>query len=178
MKKYAIYGALLSVLLSACAQDPAKTGEGADGKGQTAGAQTSGASVNGVDGSLLKGNLSAPPKNVTGILAQRVIYFDYDSAAIRSEFRAVLDAHATFTKANPKAKLNLQGHADERGSRDYNVALGQRRAESVNKAMGLLGVNNGQMEAVSFGEEKPAVEGHDEAAWSKNRRVELRYAGE
>ena len=177
--KYAIYGGLLSVLLTACAQDPSKTGDqSADGKAGQNGAQTSGMSVNGVDGSLLNGKLSAPPKNVTGILAQRVIYFDYDSSAIRSEFRAVLDAHATFVKANPKAKLHLQGHTDERGSREYNVALGQRRADSVNKAMGLLGIDANRMEAVSFGEEKPAVEGHDEAAWSKNRRVEIRYDGE
>lgn len=178
--KYAIYGVLLSALLAGCAQEPAKTGDktAADKAAQTAGAQTSGMSVNGVDGSLLTGKYTAPPKNVTGPLATRVIYFDYDSSAIRSEFQNVIAAHATFTKANPKAKLNLQGHADERGSRAYNVALGQRRSDSVNKAMGVLGVAGGQMEAVSFGEEKPAVEGHDEAAWSKNRRVEIRYDGE
>lgn len=177
--KYAIYGVLLSMFLTACSQEPAKTdGKGADGKGQSTSAQTSGMSVDGVDGSLLDGKHTAPPKNVTGPLATRVIYFDYDSSAIRSEFEAVIKAHATFTKANPKAKMNLQGHADERGSREYNVALGQRRSDSVNKAMGVLGVAGGQTEAVSFGEEKPAVEGHDEAAWSKNRRVEIRYSGE
>lgn len=175
--KYAIYGVVLSVLLSACAQDPSKSG-GADGKDGQAGAQTSGMSVNGVDGSLLNGKLSAPPKNVTGVLSQRVIYFDYDSSAIRSEFRSVLEAHSTFVKANPKAKVNLQGHTDERGSREYNIALGQRRAESVRKAMSLLGTGDKQLEAVSLGEEKPADQGHDEAAWSKNRRVEIRYDGE
>lgn len=111
-------------------------------------------------------------------LAQRVIYFEFDSAAIDSRFQPILDAHATYLKANPGFKVILQGHADERGSREYNLALGQRRAESVRQALSLLGVADGQMEAVSLGEEKPAVEGHDESAWKMNRRTEIHYVGE
>lgn len=111
-------------------------------------------------------------------LAQRVIYFEFDSAVIDSRFQPILDVHSAYLKANPGFKVILQGHADERGSREYNLALGQRRAESVRQAMTLLGVADGQMEAVSLGEEKPAVEGHDESAWKMNRRTEIHYVGE
>ncbi len=111
-------------------------------------------------------------------LAQRIIHFDYDSAAIRDEYRSLLEAHAMYLKSDSAAKAILQGHADERGSREYNLALGQRRAESVFKALNLLGVPEGQLEAVSMGEEKPLVEGNDEAAWTQNRRVEILYQGE
>ncbi len=118
------------------------------------------------------------PKNPASPLAQRVVRFDYDSAAIRDEYRALLEAHAQYLKQTKAAKTILQGHADERGSREYNLALGQRRAESVYKALGLLGVADAQMEAVSFGEEKPVAEGHDEEAWQQNRRTEIVYEGE
>ncbi len=111
-------------------------------------------------------------------LAQRVIYFEFDSAVIDGRFQPILDVHAAYLKANPGFKVILQGHTDERGSREYNLALGQRRAESVRQAMTLLGVPDGQMEAVSLGEEKPAVEGHDESAWKMNRRTEIHYVGE
>ncbi len=111
-------------------------------------------------------------------LAQRVIYFEFDSAVIDSRYQPILEAHSAYLKANPGFKVILQGHADERGSREYNLALGQRRAESVRQAMSLLGVADGQMEAVSFGEEKPAVQGHDESAWKMNRRTEIHYVDE
>lgn len=118
------------------------------------------------------------PKNPASPLAQRVLRFDYDSAAIRDEYRNLLDAHAQYMKQEKSAKAILQGHADERGSREYNLALGQRRAESVYKALSLLGVPDAQLEAVSFGEEKPVAEGHNEEAWQQNRRVEIVYQGE
>ena len=130
-----------------------------------------GASANGPAISL---NLKDP----NSPLAKRVILFDYDSAAIRDEYRETLEAHAEYLKQNAASKAILQGHADERGSREYNLALGQRRAESVYKAMSLLGVPEAQIEAVSLGEEKPVDEGHDEAAWTKNRRSEILYHGE
>ncbi len=117
-------------------------------------------------------------KDPASPLAQRVIYFEFDSAVIDSRFQPVLDAHATYLKANPGFKVILQGHADERGSREYNLALGQRRAESVRQALSLLGVPDGQMEAVSFGEEKPAVQGSNEEAWRMNRRTEIHYVDE
>ena len=118
------------------------------------------------------------PKNPQSPLAQRRLLFDYDSSAIRDEYRTLLEMHAQYLKNEKSAKLILQGHADERGSREYNLALGQRRSESVYKAMTLLGVPDAQMEAVSLGEEKPVVEGHDENAWAQNRRAELLYVGE
>jgi peptidoglycan-associated lipoprotein len=118
------------------------------------------------------------PKNPQSPLAQRRLLFDYDSAAIRDEYRTLLEMHARYLKNEKSAKLILQGHADERGSREYNLALGQRRSESVYKALNLLGVPDAQMEAVSLGEEKPVAEGHDESAWAQNRRTELLYQGE
>jgi peptidoglycan-associated lipoprotein len=121
---------------------------------------------------------AADLKNPAHLLSRRLVLFDYDSAAIREEYRPVLEAHVSFLKTNQDAKVILQGHADERGSREYNLALGQRRAESVYKVMSLLGVGEAQMEAVSLGEEKPLVEGHDETAWQQNRRTELLYQGE
>lgn len=109
------------------------------------------------------------------VLAKRIIHFEYDSSALRDEYRALLEAHAGYLKARPTSRVLLQGHADERGSREYNLALGQRRAEGVLQAFGLLGVNTSQMEAVSLGEEKPVAEGHDEDAWQQNRRAEILY---
>ena len=117
-------------------------------------------------------------KNPASPLSQRRILFDFDSAAIRDEYRGLLESHAKFLKQEKSAKVILQGHADERGSREYNLALGQRRAESVYKAMNLLGVPDAQIEAVSLGEEKPVAEGHDEEAWKQNRRAEILYHGE
>jgi peptidoglycan-associated lipoprotein len=113
---------------------------------------------------------AAGPLNVA-----RLIYFDYDSYAIKPEFQSLLEAHARFLKANGTRKVAIEGHTDERGGREYNLALGQRRAEAVRRAFGLLGVADGQMEAVSFGKEKPAVPGSDEASWAKNRRAEIVY---
>ena len=105
----------------------------------------------------------------------RLVYFDFDSYVIKPEFQSLLEAHARFLKANPSRKVVLEGHTDERGGREYNLALGQKRAEAVRRALALLGVSDSQMEAVSFGKEKPAVEGHSEEAWAKNRRVEISY---
>lgn len=114
--------------------------------------------------------IAEPPASVA-----RVIYFDYDSYLVKPEFAATLDAHAKFLKADAKRRVVLQGHTDERGTREYNLALGQKRAEAVRRALGVLGVNDAQQEAVSFGKEKPAAAGADEAAYAKNRRVELVY---
>lgn len=105
---------------------------------------------------------------------QRVVYFDFDSDVVKDEFRGLIDAHAKRLNNDRKVSLMLEGHTDERGGREYNLALGQRRAESVAKSLTLLGTQASQVEAVSFGKERPAVQGGDEAAWSKNRRVELK----
>lgn len=105
----------------------------------------------------------------------KVIYFDYDSFTLKPEFQNVVEAHARYMAANKNRKLAIEGHTDDRGGREYNLALGQKRAEAVRRAMGLLGVTDAQVEAVSFGKEKPAVAGADEAAFAKNRRAELTY---
>jgi peptidoglycan-associated lipoprotein len=105
----------------------------------------------------------------------RIVYFDYDSYVIKPEFQSMIDAHSRYLKANANRRVSLEGHTDERGGREYNLALGQRRAEAVRRALGILGVTDRQVEAVSFGKEKPANPGSDEAAWSQNRRVEIVY---
>ncbi len=108
-------------------------------------------------------------------LAVRSIYFDYDSFVVKAEFNATISAHAKYLSANPGRKIVLEGNADERGSREYNLALGQKRAEAVRKALSALGVTEGQMEAISFGKEKPRAQGNDEAAWKENRRADINY---
>ena len=107
------------------------------------------------------------------IAGGRIVYFDYDSSAVRSEFQPVIEAHARALKADKARKANIEGHTDERGGREYNLALGQKRAEAVRKALSLLGVPESQMEAVSFGKEKPAMLGGSETAMEKNRRAEI-----
>ena len=104
----------------------------------------------------------------------RVVYFDFDSFVVKDEFRPVVEGNAKYLGANKAKKMLIEGHTDERGSREYNLALGQKRAEAVQKAMLLVGAGDGQLEAVSFGEERPMDQGHDEGAWAKNRRAELK----
>jgi peptidoglycan-associated lipoprotein len=104
----------------------------------------------------------------------RVIYFDFDSFVVKDEFKAVVEGHARALAAAKSRHMVVEGHTDERGGSEYNLALGQRRADAVVKSLSLLGVTERQLEAVSFGKEKPAAEGHDEAAWTRNRRAELK----
>ena len=106
--------------------------------------------------------------------AERVVYFDFDSFAVRPDAKPVIEGHARVLVANKGARLLLEGHTDERGGREYNLALGQKRAEAVARSLVLLGASESQLEPVSFGKERPAAQGSDEAAWEKNRRVELK----
>jgi len=108
-------------------------------------------------------------------LFKKVIYFDYDSSEILDEYRGIIEAHAAYLAAQPGASVDLEGHTDERGSREYNLALGERRALTVGRMMVLLGATDGQIRTVSYGEEQPAAEGDDESAWRLNRRVEIVY---
>ena len=105
----------------------------------------------------------------------RIVYFDFDSYVVKPEYQSLIEAHARFLKSNSGRRVMIEGHTDERGGREYNLALGQRRSEAVRRALNLLGVADSQMEAVSFGEEKPANAGSDESAWSQNRRAEIAY---
>jgi len=121
-------------------------------------------------------NSSSADAGLAGPLnAAKVIYFDYDSYIVKPESQATIEAHAQYLKANQRSKVSLEGHTDERGSREYNLALGQKRADAVRQSLTLLGVSAAQIESVSFGEEKPAVAGSDEAAYAKNRRAEFFY---
>ncbi|PPE71501.1 peptidoglycan-associated lipoprotein Pal [Caldimonas thermodepolymerans] len=103
----------------------------------------------------------------------RVVYFDFDSYVIKDEYQPIIASYARTLSGNADRRVTIEGHTDERGGREYNLALGQKRAEAVRKALALLGVRDSQMEAVSYGEERPAVQGYGEEAWAKNRRAEL-----
>jgi peptidoglycan-associated lipoprotein len=120
--------------------------------------------------SLANENAPAGPANI-----EKIVYFDYDSFIIKPEFQSTIEAHAQFLKSNTRAKISLEGHTDERGGREYNLAVGQKRADAVRQSLTLLGVATSQIETVSFGEEKPAMEGADESAFAKNRRAEFFY---
>lgn len=116
-----------------------------------------------------EGALAGPANTV------KTIYFDFDSYVLKPEFQSVVEAHARYLTANTSRKIAIEGHTDERGGREYNLALGQKRAEAVRRALGLSGVTDSQVEAVSFGKEKPAASGFDESSMAKNRRAEIRY---
>ncbi len=138
-------------------------------------------------GSAASGVSSLDARNLSGMNAgaggikpgpagvSNTVYFDYDSYAVKPEFQSLLEAHARFLKANRNLRANLEGHTDERGGREYNLALGQKRSEAVRRSLSVLGISDDQMEAVSFGKEKPASQGADESAFAKNRRTEITY---
>ncbi len=111
----------------------------------------------------------------TSLLSVRIIYFEYDSSDVKQEDRTTVEAHAAFLAANPDVIITLEGHADERGSREYNLALGERRALTVKRQMTLIGASPDQIRTVSYGEERPAIDEHDDYSWSQNRRVEIIY---
>ena len=136
------------------------------------GANTSGAAsgVAGVDLTGSQIDADGGPKGVG-----RVVYFDFDSFVVKSDAQGLVDANARFIKADASRKVTVEGHTDDRGGREYNLALGQKRAEAVRRSLTLLGVSDSQVEAVSFGEEKPAAAGGNEAAYSQNRRAEISY---
>ena len=119
-----------------------------------------------------------PLKDPGNILSRRSVYFDFDSNLVKDEYRPLVTAHARYLQQNPGTKMRIEGNADERGSREYNIALGQRRSEAVKQMMQLLGARPDQIEPVSFGEEKPRATGHDEASWAENRRGDIVYLGE
>lgn len=172
-----IWTAAVAVLLSACSSGVKLNDVPVEDKSGTSVSQTA-ADQNGS---------GVGQRNVTGVAldnarataammaTNRLVYFDYDSFAIRPEFQSVIEAHSKFVKADASRRIAIEGHTDERGGREYNLALGQKRAEAVRRAMTLLGVGENQIEAVSFGKEKPAVQGATEAAMEKNRRAEIVY---
>lgn len=163
---------ILAILLSACASQTTQPGAGIEDHSIHSG---DGANVNG--NAIGSGQMQLHPlHDPNNILSQRSVYYDYDSYTISPEYRELVLAHAAYLRDNPNAKVLLQGNTDERGSREYNLALGQRRADSVKNMMRLSGAQNAQIEAVSLGEEKPRGQG--EAYWAENRRSDIIYEGE
>jgi peptidoglycan-associated lipoprotein len=175
MKKFVLAG-LVSTLLVACGTSvPLNDVPVEDATAKAAGADA-GAAGSGVQGGgVAPVDLGRVVDQAPAPADSRLVYFDYDSFVIKPEFQAVIAAHARFLRAQPARKVAIEGHTDERGGREYNLALGQKRAEAVRDALSILGVPSGQMEAVSFGKEKPVVLGSEEAAFAKNRRAEIRY---
>ena len=184
--------AVLAVFVSACAttQDEIiEDGPPLDDQSQTEGGMTGGdtsggASATGVEGSgdegataIAAGDLSPAEmlEQSDGPLADRTIYFEFDSASLTDESIAILETHGNFIAANGEVRVRLEGHADERGSREYNIGLGDRRAQSVRRVLLFQGAATNQVDTVSYGEERPVDSGHDEQAWARNRRVELIY---
>jgi len=180
MKKFLV-AAAMAALLAGCSTQPAAPVEDQSAAAAAAaakdGAATSGTTTSGVSGSAT-GTGANPLKDPNNILSKRSIYFEYDSFVVEDKYKAQIDAHARYLSGNRSAKVTLQGHTDERGSREYNIALGQKRADAVKRAMTLMGVQDVVIETVSYGKEKPKREGHDEAAWAENRRVDIVYFGE
>ena len=182
MKKFLI-AAGLCALLAGCGssvkldevpvEDKAGTSIGQTGMAGGTVAQGSAGGVG--QSSVAPVDLSKAGAGTAAPTGPKVIYFDYDSFSIKPEFQPVIEAQARFILADKTRKMAIEGHTDERGGREYNLSLGQKRAEAVRRALGLLGVNDAQMEAVSFGKEKPAAEGATEAALAKNRRAEFAY---
>lgn len=170
---------LFSVLfLAGCSSTSTRDTPGAEVSEQSTGA--AGAGAEGSDTSISAASEGAewqgdPLENPNSLLATRVIYFDYDQSSVRSDYLEVIRAHADYLVANPQVVVRLEGHADERGSREYNLGLGENRANSVRSLMLAQGVADNQLVVVSYGEERPAAFEQNEEAWALNRRVELVY---
>ena len=170
--KQLIIPALLAALITGCSSTPDADQNGAPVESRDNGIAT--VDANNLDGRGLPRELTDPKS----ILSKRSVYFDFDSSAVKGEYRPVVEAHAQYLKQNTARKAQIQGNTDARGSREYNLALGQRRSESVKQAMRVLGVPEAQLEAVSFGKEKPRATGTTAADYAENRRADVVYDGE
>ena len=181
MKKIVSIACLFAAaaLLAGCPKkattvEPPNAGSQVPGAGgSTSGSETGSTSTSPLGGDA--GTQGGGPGGGPNASVGRIIYFDFDKSDIRPEFAGVIMGNAQFLAAHPGAKVKLEGNTDERGTREYNIGLGERRAQAVRRALMLQGVSENQLTTVSFGAERPAVEGDDEAAWAKNRRVELVY---
>jgi peptidoglycan-associated lipoprotein len=180
----AVWIVLFTTMLAACSGGPVseQNPAGVEDRQPGTGAQTQGVGQGGV----ARVDLTAKPgtsgdamlKDPRSILSRRSIFYDLDQYDVKDQFKELVEAHARFLRDNPGRKMLIQGNTDERGSREYNVGLGQRRSDGVKRMMLLLGAREDQIESVSLGEEKPRAEGHDETAWSQNRRSDILYQGE
>ena len=171
--KHLIVPSLLALLIAGCSSTPNTEEQGGapvDSRDGTVATVTAA----GADSRKLPPELTDPKS----ILSKRSVYFDYDKFEIKSEYRDLVAAHGKFLTGNRQFKMLIQGNTDERGSREYNLALGQKRSEAVKRQLVLLGAREDQLESVSLGEEKAKNLGHDEAAWAENRRADMLYSGE
>ncbi|XZG70750.1 peptidoglycan-associated lipoprotein Pal [Chitinibacteraceae bacterium HSL-7] len=175
MQKLAL-SLIMTALLAACSSTPtSQEGTTAPITDGTSGSTTAGTSGDAVNGSDLSKNPLTDPNN---ILSQRRVYFDYDSFVVKSDYSQLVEAHSKYLRGNPNARVIVQGHTDNRGTAEYNLALGQKRADAVRRMMNAYGVADSQIETVSYGEEKPLEEGDSETAYERNRRAEIVYQGE
>ena len=170
--KQLIIPALLAILITGCSSTPDADQNGAPVESRDNGIAT--VDANNLDGRNLPRELTDPKS----ILSKRSVYFDYDKYDVKAEYKDLVAAHAKFLTNNRKFKMLVQGNTDDRGSREYNLALGQKRADAVKKQLVLLGAREDQVESVSLGEEKPKNPGQGDAAWAENRRGDMLYSGE
>jgi len=182
--KRILMGLLMAAVLAGCASGPGKEQEGAAVEDRKPGMEGAPVAKKPIDESATAKPLGTstvaadPLKDPANILSKRSVYFEFDSSIVKDEFKPVIAAHAKYLSQNISKRMRIEGNTDERGSREYNLALGQRRADAVKQMMQLLGAPARQIETVSFGEEKPKAAGSNEAAWTENRRADIRYDGE
>lgn len=177
MKKIA-FSMLLVSLLAACSSTDVKEQAMAPVESRVPAASTDSAQTQGAGTQEVSGAHLNPLKDPANILSKRSVYYDLDKYDVKDEFKPMVEAHAKYLSSTPSANVVVIGNCDERGSREYNIALGHKRAEGVRKIMSVLGVGEKQIETVSFGKEKPRATCHDESCWKENRRSDLVYQGE
>ncbi len=184
MKKLFLCFAILGMLAGCASNEPQKPADVTEGKptapppvAETKKPET-GPVIKPIEQKPIAGDPLDPLNPTSSLYKQRSVFFDYDSFVVKDEYKPLVTSHSRYLSTNRNQKITIEGNTDERGSREYNIALGQKRADSVKQMMILLGVKEDQIESVSFGEEKPRNPGHDEAAFSENRRADIRYAGD
>lgn len=182
MKKHLLMSVLLAAMLAACSSKPVKTTSAPEVEDKSMGAESAAGTTDqdststaGVAGSDMAGNPLTDPNS---ILSKRSVYFDFDKDEIKSEYRPLIEAHAKYLASHSNAKVVLQGNTDDAGTHEYNLALGQRRAVAVKNAMNLMGVQDSQIETVSYGEERAKSCAGDRTCGEQDRRVDIIYAGE
>ena len=183
MNKSLVMSVILVSLLAACSAKPVKEEPKAAVEDKSAAVQVAApaASTSGdanASGASKSGSNANPLTDPANILSKRNVYFDFDKDEVKAEYRPLVEAHAKYLVANANAHVAVQGNADDRGSREYNLALGQRRAVAVKKVLNVYGANDKQIETVSYGEEKPRCTEANEACWAQNRRADIVYSGE
>lgn len=173
MRKALVVSILCSAVLAACSSTPSD-----QGPASVSDHSSNGSNVATVNAGNMNGSPLAALRDPKNILSKRDVFFDFDSFTIRDEFKPLVEAHARFLAQHPEVKMLIQGNTDERGSREYNLALGQKRADAVKKALVLLGAKDSQIESVSLGEEKPRCTDSTEDCYAQNRHAEMLYSGE